>query len=229
MKNIIEALKKGLIVSCQALKDEPLHSSFIMGKMAYAAYLGGAKGIRANSYEDIVEIKKSVDLPVIGIVKRDYADSSIYITPTIKEIGELVAAKVDIIALDATDRVRPNNQTLGSFVKEIRETYNDLLLMADISTYEEGLKAAELGFDIISTTLSGYTPNSPKLEGPDFELLDMLVRTVKKPIIAEGRIWEASDAAEALRIGAHAVVVGTAITRPREITKRFVSALPKED
>lgn len=221
MRNVIELIEKGLIVSCQALEDEPLHSSFIMSKMAFAAKQGGATGIRANSYEDIVEIKKAVDLPVIGIVKRVYEDSDIYITPTIEEIDELVRAGSDIIALDATDRTRPNGKSLQVFMKEIREKYHGLILMADVSTYEEGIRAFELGFDIVSTTLSGYTPYSKKLDNPDFELLERLVKEVTVPVIAEGRIWTPEEAKKALEIGAHAVVVGTAITRPREITRRF--------
>lgn len=221
MRNVIELIEKGLIVSCQALEDEPLHSSFIMSKMAFAAKQGGATGIRANSYEDIVEIKKAVDLPVIGIVKRVYEDSDIYITPTIEEIDELVRAGSNIIALDATDRTRPNGKSLEAFIKEIREKYHGSILMADVSTYEEGIRAFELGFDIVSTTLSGYTPYSKKLDNPDFELLERLVKEVTVPVIAEGRIWTPEDAKKALEIGAHAVVVGTAITRPREITRRF--------
>jgi N-acylglucosamine-6-phosphate 2-epimerase len=229
VNSIIKALKGGLIVSCQALEDEPLHSSAIMARMAFAAKEGEAIAIRANSYKDIVEIKKTVDLPVLGIVKRDYKDSDIYITPTMKEIDELVEAKAEIIALDATNRIRPNGLTLEAFIKQIREKYENLLLMADISTFEEGVRAYELGFDIVSTTMSGYTPYSIKLDTPDFELLEKLVKSVEVPVIAEGRIWTREEAVKAMELGAHAVVVGSAITRPREITKRFSKALRKEN
>jgi N-acylglucosamine-6-phosphate 2-epimerase len=225
MNSIIEILKGGIIVSCQALEDEPLHSSHIMSKMAYAAKEGGAIAIRANSYEDIVEIKKTVDLPVLGIVKRDYEDSEIYITPTMTEIEELVKAEANIIALDATDRLRPNGISLESFVKEIRSKYDNLLLMADVSTFEEGINAWKLGFDIVSTTLSGYTPYSVKLDAPDIKLIKRLSESIKVPVIAEGRIWTREEAVEALAAGAYAVVVGTAVTRPREITQRFVKAV----
>jgi N-acylglucosamine-6-phosphate 2-epimerase len=225
MNSIIESLKGGIIVSCQALEDEPLHSSYIMSKMAYAAKEGGAIAIRANSYEDIVEIKKAVDLPVLGIVKRDYEDSEIYITPTMTEIEELVKAKADIIALDATDRLRPNGISLESFVREIRSKYDKLLLMADVSTFEEGITAWKLGFDIVSTTLSGYTPYSVKLDAPDIKLIKRLSESIKVPVIAEGRIWTREEAVESLAAGAYAVVVGTAVTRPREITQRFVKAV----
>lgn len=225
MNNTVESLKGGLIVSCQAIGDEPLKSPMIMARMAYAAGLGGAAGIRANSYEDIVEIKKSVDIPVIGIVKRDYPDSQVYITPTIREVDELMEAKADIIALDATKRPRPYNSSMERFYDEIRNKYKNVLLMADISTYEEGIQACKIGFDIISTTLSGYTPYSRQSDLPDFELIRELVKNVSVPVIAEGKIWTPEEAFLAVKLGAYAVVVGTAITRPKEITKRFVSAI----
>jgi N-acylglucosamine-6-phosphate 2-epimerase len=225
MDKVIESLKGGIIVSCQALESEPLHSSYIMSRMAYAAKEGGAVAIRANSFEDIVEIKKAVDLPVLGIVKRDYEDSEIYITPTIAEIDELVKAKAEIIALDATNRVRPNNVSLEEFIRNIRSKYSNLILMADVSTFEEGITAWKLGFDIVSTTLSGYTAYTEKLDGPDFQLIKKLSETIDVPVIAEGRIWTREEAAEAIKMGAFAVVIGTAVTRPREITQRFVSAI----
>lgn len=228
MNRIIERLKGGLIVSCQALEDEPLHSSMIMARMAYAAKLGGAVGIRANSYEDIVEIKKAVDLPILGIVKRNYDDSEVYITPTIREIDELVLAGTDIIAIDATNRLRPNGKTLGDFVREIRGKYKDIILMGDISNFEEGIKAFELGFDLVSTTMSGYTSYSKCVETPDFELIEKLAKSVQIPVIAEGKIWVREEAVQALKLGAYAVVVGTAITRPMEITKRFVEAIRRQ-
>ena len=134
MKECVEHLKGRLVVSCQALPDEPLHSSFIMGRMALAAKEGGAAGIRANTKEDIGEIRSQVDLPVIGIVKRDYEDSEIYITPTMREIDELMGVKPEIIAMDATDRLRPGGVTLDKFFQEVKERYPDQLLMADCST-----------------------------------------------------------------------------------------------
>lgn len=224
MNKIIESLKNGIIVSCQALEDEPLHSSYIMSRMAYAAKEGGANAIRANSYEDIVEIKKIVDLPIIGIVKRDYEDSEIYITPTMKEIDELVNAKAEIVALDATNRKRPEGISLEELVNEVHTKYPDLLLMVDISTYEEGERAHKVGFDLISTTLSGYTPYTEKSDTADFNLIEQLSKNISTPIIAEGRIWTREDLVQALQKGAYGVVVGTAVTRPREITRRFVEA-----
>ena len=173
MNNKIETVHKKLIVSCQALPEEPLHSSFIMGRMALAAKEGGAAGIRANTKEDIAEIRKNVDLPIIGIVKRDYPDCKVYLTPTMKEIDELMEVKPEIIAIDATKDLRPNGVALDEFYAQIREKYPNQLLMADCSTYEEAKHADELGFDFIGTTLVGYTEQSKdmKIEQNDFELI----------------------------------------------------------
>ena len=181
MNEKVESLKGKLIVSCQALPHEPLHSSFIMGRMALAAKEGGAYGIRANTKEDIAEIQARVDLPVIGIVKRDYEDSKVYITPTMKEINELMEVKPDIIALDATHSLRPGGRTLDEFYREIRKSYPEQLLMADCSTVEEALHADQLGFDFIGTTLVGYTDQSRdlKIESNDFEIIRQIVEKVK--------------------------------------------------
>lgn len=218
---ILEAIKGGLIVSCQALEDEPLHSSYIMSRMAYAAYEGGAKGIRANTVEDITEIKKVVSLPVIGIIKQVYDDSEVYITPTMKEVDALAECGCDIIAIDTTDRLHPNGETLEDFFKKVREKYPNQLFMADTSCFEEGKKARELGFDLIGTTMAGYTPYTKGRSLPDFELMERYVTELKCPVIAEGGIWTPEQLKTALNIGVHAAVVGTAITRPRDITKRF--------
>ena len=177
MNDKVENLKGKLIVSCQALPHEPLHSSFIMGRMALAAKEGGAAGIRANTKEDIAEIQAQVDLPIIGIVKRDYEDSKVYITPTMKEIEELMEVKPEIIALDATVDLKPGGKTLDGFYREIRAAYPEQLLMADCSTVEEALHADELGFDFIGTTLVGYTEQSRglKIEADDFAIIRQIV------------------------------------------------------
>ena len=154
---VLEQVRGGLIVSCQALEDEPLHSSYIMSRMAYAAMLGGAVGIRANTIADIEEIKKEVPLPMIGIIKAEYPDSEVYISPTVKEISALAECQVSIIATDATKRVRPGGRTLEEFFSEVRKKYPNQLFMADCSDYDEAMAAAELGFDIVGTTLRGYT------------------------------------------------------------------------
>lgn len=217
-----------LIVSCQALPEEPLHSPFIMSKMAYAAMLGGAKGIRANSVEDIREIKKVVELPIIGIIKQVYEGSDVYITPTNKEIELLYLEGVEIIALDATKRVRPDGKTISEVFPEIRETYKDQIFMADCSTYEEAKEAFELGFDCLGTTLCGYTEYTMEHQLPNLPLMEKLVQDFPIPVIAEGGIWTPEQLKHVFEIGVHTAVVGTAITRPMEITKRFISAIKVE-
>lgn len=223
----IEQLQGKLIVSCQALPHEPLHSSFIMGRMALAAREGGAMGIRANTKEDIREIQSQVDLPVIGIVKRDYEDSKIYITPTMLEVQELMEVKPEIIALDATSALRPGGLTLDDFFRQLKETYPDQLWMADCSTVEEALHADELGFDFIGTTLVGYTEQSKgdKIEANDFEILRKIIDSAKHRVIAEGNIDTPEKVRRVIDLGAFSVVVGSIITRPQLITKRFAQAL----
>lgn len=227
MNNKVEQLKGKLIVSCQALPHEPLHSSFIMGRMALAAKEGGACGIRANTREDIKEIQNNVDLPVIGIVKRDYKDSEIYITPTMKEVDELMEVKPEIIAMDATLAKRPGGLTLDEFFYQVKEKYPKQLFMADCSTVEEALHADELGFDFIGTTMVGYTPQSKhlKIEANDFEILREIVAKVKHRVIAEGNINTPEKARRVIELGAFSVVVGSIITRPQLITKNFAEAL----
>lgn len=225
----MEKFKNQLIVSCQALEDEPLHSSYIMSKMALAAYQGGAKGIRANSVEDIQAIRQEVSLPIIGIIKKDYDDSDIYITPTIQEVDDLVKAGVDIIALDATNRLRPHHITLEVFFKQIKEKYPQQKWMADCSTVEEAVYADQLGFDYIGTTLVGYTPESQhlKIENNDFEIIRSILSQVKHPVIAEGNIDTPLKARRVLELGCYSVVVGSIITRPQLITERFVKEMRK--
>lgn len=222
---IFKQIKNKLIVSCQALPDEPLHSSFIMGKMAYAAYLGGAGGIRANSIEDIREIKKNVKLPIIGIIKKVYKGSEVFITPTENEVELLYNEGVDIIATDATKRIRPDGTTISEMFPRLREKYPDQIFMADCSTYEEAKEAYELGFDCLGTTLCGYTEYTKDRKLPDLELIGRLTKDFDVPVIAEGGIWTPEDIKKVFSLGVHAAVVGSAITRPMEITKRFVNAI----
>lgn len=224
-ETVLEKIRGGLIVSCQALKEEPLYSSYIMSRMAYAAMLGGAVGIRANTVVDIEEIKKTVNLPIIGIIKEVYGDCDVYITPTTKEIDALAECGVDIIAADATKRVRPDGKTLEEFFGEIREKYPDQLFMADCSSYEEGMFAASIGFDLIGTTLNGYTDDTKGAELPNIDLVGRLARECGKPVIAEGGIWLPDQLKAALDAGALAAVIGGAITRPMEITRRFTAAI----
>ncbi|QUL58240.1 N-acetylmannosamine-6-phosphate 2-epimerase [Paenibacillus tritici] len=224
-KNILESLHLGLIVSCQALPDEPLHGPEIMARMALAAEEGGAVGIRANGAADVRAIKQAVALPVIGIVKRNYPDSAVYITPTLREIEELLEAGADMIAFDATRLSRPGNCTLEQIIDLLNAS--PAASMADISTLEEALYAESLGVSCVSTTLSGYTPYSRQQEGPNLELLGQAAQRLKIPVIAEGRISQPAQVEAALNLGAYAVVVGSAITRPQLITRQFAAAARK--
>lgn len=222
----MEELRHKLIVSCQALPDEPLHSDFIMARMAVAAKEGGASGIRANSVVDIAAIQKAVDLPIIGIIKRDYQDADVYITATMKEVDELMTVRPDIIAIDATTSTRPNGQSLKEFFQKAKEKYPDQLWMADCSTIDEMLAADQLGFDFIGTTLVGYTKQSQgnKIESNDFEIIRKALSKLSHPLIAEGNIDTPDKVRRVLELGAYSVVVGSAITRPQLITKKFVEA-----
>lgn len=224
-KEILDKIKGGLIVSCQALASEPLYDSYIMSKMALAAKLGGAVGIRANTVVDIKAIKERVDLPLIGIIKQEYDDSDVYITPTMKEVDALVETGCEIIAIDATNRLRPNGETLEAFFTKARKKYPNQLFMADTSCFDEGKKAEELGFNLIGTTMAGYTPYTKGTPLPDFNLMQRYVSELHTPVIAEGGIWVPEQLKKAIDIGVHSAVVGTAITRPRDITKHFVEVL----
>jgi N-acylglucosamine-6-phosphate 2-epimerase len=210
-------VKRGLIVSCQALPGEPLHSSFIMGRMAIAAAESGAVGIRANSVEDIEEIKKQVELPIIGIIKKDYPGMQSFITATMTEVDALVGTGVEIIAVQAT------MDQDEAFLQSIFTKYPSQKFMADISTTEEGLRADRLGFHYIGTTLIGYTPQSQHVE--KFTVLEELIKQCKKPVIAEGNFNTPEQAAKAIEMGAYCVVVGSAITRPQIIAKWFSNAV----
>jgi len=225
--SILSQIQGGLIVSCQALEDEPLHSPMIMARMARAAMMGGASGIRANSVDDIKAIREEVKAPIIGIIKQVYADSDVYITPTLDEIGKVVDAGADIIATDATNRMRTGGLTLDHFMEQVRKKYPDILMMADCSTLPEALHAESIGFDFAGTTMRSYTAYTKGIAIPDFGLFKALEEQLHIPFIAEGGIWVPEQVQHALDCGAFAVVVGSAITRPQLITKYFVSAMRK--
>ncbi|WP_316389605.1 N-acetylmannosamine-6-phosphate 2-epimerase [Enterobacter cloacae] len=227
MKTVLDTLKGKLVVSCQALENEPLHSPFIMSRMALAARQGGAAAIRANSVVDIEAIKEQVTLPVIGIIKREYPDSEVFITATMKEVDELMTVSSAIIALDATDRARPGGESLATLVTRIRTRYPSVLLMADIATVDEAVTAQALGFDCVGTTLYGYTAQTAghALPDDDCQFLKAVLAAVTVPVVAEGNVDTPERAARCLALGAHMVVVGGAITRPQQITERFMAAI----
>lgn len=226
MKDI---LPKGLIVSCQALKDEPMYGGNTIPKMAEAARLGGAVGIRANTVRDINAIHRHIkgQLPIIGLIKQDYEGSPVYITPTLKELKALIRSKCDVIALDATLRPRPHGASLEELVKYARE-HSDKPLLADIATYEEALNAERLGFDYISTTMRSYTEETKGIEIPDYAFCEQVNSAIKHSIVvAEGGIHSFEGLRRVLDTGIDRVIIGGAITRPQLITGYFADVFAR--
>jgi len=225
---LTESLHAGLIVSCQALQDEPLFGSAHMVAMARAAVQGGAVALRANGPEDIAAIRSAIKVPIIGLYKIDFPGCEVRITPTIEQAVQVIEAGADIVAIDATDRPHPGG-TAANLIAQIRRR-TDRPILADVATLAEGIAAAAAGAEFVATTLSGYTAYSPARMEPDFFLLDQLVKALsptRTPVIAEGHITTPAQAFQALQLGAHAVVIGSAITRPQWITAQFVNGLQK--
>lgn len=222
MNELIKKMENGLVVSCQALPGNPLRDPSHMAAMALAAELGGAVAIRANGVEDISAIKERVSIPIIGINKTERSLDTPFITPDFEHAEEIARLGVEIIALDATDRPRPNGITIKELIRRIKDELG-VLVMADIATFEEGVAAAEYGADIVATTLSGYTTYSPLTKGPDLELIRRLRSTIDRPIIAEGRFTSPEDIKMGIEAGAHAVVIGKAITNVQFNTDRFIT------
>ncbi len=225
-RQLLASLAGGLIVSCQASPGEPLYGPDSMTKMAQAALLGGAVGIRANGVADVRAIVQAVNVPVIGIWKVDAAPDEASITTRMEHVRQLEEAGAAIVAIDGTSRRRPESRTAAEFIASIKRECR-MALMADVSTLEEGIAAAEAGVDVVGTTLSGYTSYTRALDGPDLALIQALVRAIPTPVIAEGRIWTPDDAIAAFDAGAFAVTVGTAITRPHHVTRRFADSISR--
>ncbi|MDH6365932.1 MULTISPECIES: N-acetylmannosamine-6-phosphate 2-epimerase [unclassified Breznakia] len=226
-KQVMEEIKGGLIVSCQARVGWAMYGSSIMAAFASAAKEGGAVGIRATGKDNLLAIKEKVDLPLIGINKQFRDDCDVYITPTYESAKEILDIGIDIIALDATKRARPNGENIESIVQKIKENYPEVLIMGEISTLEEAKYADTLGFDFLSTTLSGYTSESSEITSVNLKLIKEISEFTDTPIIAEGKIETPDEARLALESGAYTVVVGTSITRPEILTKRFSNEVAK--
>ena len=224
---LFDQIKGGLIVSCQALEHEPLYTKEggVMPLMAKAAAQSGAVGIRANTVRDITQIKAVVDLPVIGIIKKDYPGTPMYITVTMAEVDALVECGVDILAVQGTSALRPDGSTAADFIRQIKAKYPQQLIMADIATLEEAMACAEAGADFVGTTMRGYTPETKGIDDIDFAFITELTQKCPAKVIAEGHIHSPEQAVQALQAGAFALVVGGAITRPAEITARFTGAI----
>ncbi len=225
-KELFQSIHGKMIISCQAVKGEPLYleDGSVMYLMARAAKQAGAPMIRTSGIRDVTAIREETRLPVIGLIKKQYPGYESYITPTMLEVDELAEAKADIVAVDCTMRARGDGTSINEFLAQIREKYPDLILMADVSVYEEGVNAAPY-VDLVSTTMSGYTSYSPKKDEPDYALMERLSADLEIPVIGEGKIHEPSQAVRALETGVWAIVVGGAITRPLEIAGRFYRAI----
>ena len=226
-QEILDAIHGRMIISCQAIPGEPLYleDDSVMYLMARAAKRAGTPAIRTSSIRDVAAIKKETGRPVIGLVKINYPGYDSYITPTMKEVDDLVAVGSDVVALDCTLRKRGDGTTINEFIAQIREKYPDIILMADISNYEEGINAWKCGVDIVGTTMSGYTDYTSKKDEPDYELMTRLAADIDIPVIGEGKIHYPDQAVKALQTGVWSIVVGGAITRPLEIAQRFMKAI----
>lgn len=227
VERIVAQLEGGLVVSCQARGDNPLHGPVHMAAMAEAAVMGGAVGIRADGVADVATIRERIDVPIIGINKFKRQDGDLFITPTCASARLVIEAGADLVAFDGTSRPRPGGESMESVIQCIHD--QGALALADIATLEEGLRAAELGADLVGTTLSGYTSYSPYQEDPDLELVRQLGERCPVPVFAEGRYRTIEQVVQALNAGASFVVIGTAITNPMAITSRIVQGLVSAD
>ena len=229
-------LKKGLIVSCQATPEEPLHGSEIMARLAIAAEMGGAVGVRVNTYSDLCAVRKAVKIPILGLIKTVHEGYWPYITTTMEDVDLVVKSGADIICIDATNYPRYDGNDFPTFYQLVREKYPGKEIMADISTYEEGVRADKLGCDYVATTLWGYTPDTTdkgasliqELREPNIELIAQLSKVCKAPIIGEGRFWDSTKAIEGFKVGAYGITIGAGITRPQIITKKIVDDIHRE-
>ncbi len=223
MTNLVDALEGRLIVSCQAYPGEPMRDPHTISAVAQACVIGGAAAIRVQGIGDIRATAAAVDVPVIGLVKE--GDEGVYITPTLELALACAEAGAQIVAIDATSRSRPDGLTFADVVSGLKEKYPDVLVMADCGSVDDCIRAEADGADIIGTTLGGYTGDRQKTVGPDFEFASEAIAACSKPVVVEGRIHTLEQATAVMRLGAHAVCVGTAITHPSTITGWFAAAV----
>lgn len=223
---VLKALQGGVVVSCQAYPGEPMRDPETMARVAESAALGGAAGIRAQGTDDLSRIRPVTSLPLIGLIKD--GTEGIVITPTLEHALAVARTGADVVALDATGRARPDGSTFAEVVRAVHEE-TGALVMADVATADEGLAAEEAGADIVATTLAGHTPYTHRTEGPDLDLVAGLSARLERPLVAEGRFDDPGHVSRAFRLGAFAVVVGTAITHPITLTRRFVAASTRGD
>ena len=224
---ILDGFKNGLIVSCQVQHDDPISTPDMHVKMAEAAAWGGAVGIRANAPDQIRDIKKAVDLPVIGLYKQWHDNTDVFITPTLDAVREVYEAGAEIIALDCTDQITAEGRPAYELLPVAKKEFPDAMFFADVSTYDEAKRAVEMGADIVGPTLYGYTEATKHIEEPNLREFARMCRDFgdETYMIMEGHIYTPEDAIKCLYLGAHAVVVGSAITRPHLITKRFTDLM----
>lgn len=220
----LQLFYQGLIVSCQAPIDSPLHEPNVIAAMAETAAMRGAVGVRIDTPAHIQAVRQRVSVPIIGLWKQQIPGYEVYITPQFQHAQTLAEAGADLIAIDATLRERPNGETVQSLIQQIHQELNKPV-MADVDTLEAAIAAAEAGADLVGTTLYGYTPSTQHLLPPGFDLLSELVKTLKVPVICEGGIASPQMAREALNLGAYAIVVGTAITGVDTLVKSYHAAL----
>lgn len=227
-QELFDLIRGTIIVSCQATPGEPLYmkDQTVMHLMARAAKLAGAKMIRTSSVRDIVAIKEETGLPVIGLIKREYPGYTGRITMTMREVDECMGALCDIVSIDCTDTVRGDGLSAPEFLRQVKERYPNIIIMADCATLEEAKAAYAAGADLVGSTMNGYTAATAHCKGePNYELVREMVAALPCPVIAEGRVHTPEQARKMLEIGAWAVVVGGAITRPLEIASRFMAAV----
>lgn len=227
-EELFQLMKGTIIVSCQATPGEPLYDPerSVMPLMARAAKLAGAKMIRTSSVRDIIGIKEETGLPVIGLIKREYPGYTGRITMTMREVDECMEALADIVSIDCTDTQRGDGLTAPEFLRLVKEKYPNIIIMADCATLDEATAAYEAGADLVGSTMNGYTAATAHCTGdPNYELVEQMVRALPCPVIAEGRVHTPEQARRMLDIGAWAVVVGGAITRPLEIANRFMAVI----